>query len=107
MTPTSKIDPRLDANRKILIKKKVETKYDKTLDRLASIEAKRLQTLEIARVSQEQSNLKECTFTPQVNQTSKRFARSNQKVFESLHNLARNKQKSQQDQSFYKKAYKL
>ena len=46
MTPTSKHDRKSGPK-----SKKVEPKYDKTADRLASIEAKRLQTLENARIN--------------------------------------------------------
>lgn len=47
-----------------------------------------------------------CTFTPKVNQSGRRFTK-NQRLFESLHELARSKQNYEADQKYYETTYKL
>ena len=58
-------------------------KQDKVLDRLSDNQAKQ-RWIKVAQIDLEEAQKQECTFSPNVNQSGRRFAK-NQKLFESLH----------------------
>ena len=56
---------------------------EKCLDRLTDNQAKQ-RWIKVAQINLQEAEKKQCTFTPSVNQSGRRFAK-NQKLFESLH----------------------
>ena len=67
---------------------------------------KKQKTMEIAAEKAIELEKAQCTFSPTVNQSGRRF-QSTQQLFESLHQLARSKQQYEEDQKYYRATYKL
>ena len=84
---------------------KAQQKQDQLIENLQTHYKKQRQ-LEIALEQAEQLEKNACPFSPSVNQRGRRF-NSNQKLFESLHQLARTKQQFEEDQQYFQSTYKL